>query len=214
MNLSTPSASPASARTYQPPDAEGSFGGSFRPSEPAPATAPPPNVGPRPLKADREDSFCCPTCSHVHMGYRPTLQTALPAHSRAIALSIPPLGLHKPRSSCARAAPSHSYSRGVPAVFPVCSGCAVRHLDGDLPSTGLGLGARRPSQASWGVVPAGVCIPVGMVVPPAVHPLRDACCGLQPLSTWAVHLLQLRHCARALFRCIAAPSAAGPPYTA
>ena len=48
MSLSLPSASAASARTHQPPDAEGSFGGSSRPSEPAPAAAPPPNVGPRP----------------------------------------------------------------------------------------------------------------------------------------------------------------------
>ena len=48
MSLSLPSASTASAPTHQPPNAEGSFRGSSRPSEPAPAAAPPPNVGPRP----------------------------------------------------------------------------------------------------------------------------------------------------------------------
>ena len=176
MNLSTPSASPASARTYQPPDAEGSFGGSFRPSEPAPATAPPPNVGPRPLKADREDSFRCPTCSHEHMGYRPTLQTSLPAHSRAIARSISlPSGCTRPCSSCARAAPSHSYPRRVPAGFP----CRLFRLQQRCDTwmvtcRAQASGARRPSQANWGVVPAGACIPVGMVVPPAVHARRDA----------------------------------------
>ena len=152
MNLSTPSASPASARTYQPPDAEGSFGGSFRPSEPAPATAPPPNVGPRPLKADREDSFCCPTCSHVHMGYRPTLQTSLPAPSRAIARSISlPSGCTRPCSSCARAAPSHSYPRRVPAGFP----CRLFRLQQRCDTwmvtcRAQASGARRPSTGQLG----------------------------------------------------------------
>jgi hypothetical protein len=104
------------------------------------------------------------------MGYRPTLQTSLPAHSRAIARSISlPSGCTRPCSSCARAAPSHSY-RGVPAVLPRLFRLQQRCDTWVVTCRAQASGARRPSQASWRVVPAGACIPVGMVVPPAVHP--------------------------------------------
>ncbi len=110
MSLSVPSdaASPAppappaaSARAHQPRS---------EPPRPAPATAPPQNVGPRPFDADYE-SFSCPTCSHIHTGYRHPFPPApcRRTHSHA--------GPHWPRSSRARVLPT-SASHSTPICIP------------------------------------------------------------------------------------------------